>query len=242
MLMTRKETIRRIRLMIKGKLSAFDELNPPDSLCINLSGMILDDCSFRNFDLRYAIFTGASLRSADFTGADLYAANFESADLAFATFHSTVANRAKFTLATLMGASFIDAKLRNAKLTNGRINANFIGANLINASFANSDLSGADLSGAILDNIHLENTYLDWSSHDLLGYILAREAITLEQKKVAALVAAGDMFRMCWGDYVRELPGPELEWGLKVLANAATPNDPNIPKIVQQYMEKESLG
>lgn len=94
-----------------------------------------------------------------------------------------------------------------------------------------------DLYNANLSIANLSNVKLNWNSHDLLGEILARQAETLECVKLAALVAFGWRFGMCWDSFL-ELPTDEVEWGLSVLAEAASEDDPNVPKVIKDRMTK----
>ena len=117
----------------------------------DLSGMKLDDASFREADLQGCSLEAATLRDAMFVDADLRHANLEHADLA----------HADLSRAMLCNASLADANLRHANLDW----ADFSNARLDRADFTHANIEGVYFHEVSLQDVVLRGATWNQDTH-----------------------------------------------------------------------------
>lgn len=115
---------------------------------VNLSGVLLDGCSFESATLTYADLRDASLVRADLPSALLRWADLRAADLSYADLEDVDLSGASLSTANLTGAILMGAYVDGETELVG---VNFTDAILRGFKIVGADLSRADLSHALVE-------------------------------------------------------------------------------------------
>ena len=120
---------------------------------VNLDGLNLSQCDFRN-----CVIVSASLVKADLTGT-----NFENAKLLQSDFSNCILSGASLMNADLTCANFENANLQDVNFENATFsdtnfrNANFSNARLIKVDLSLSPLEGAIFEGALMSKFEIND-------------------------------------------------------------------------------------
>jgi len=128
---------------------------------------------------------------------------------------------ADLTGAHLRGADLTGAHLRGADLTGAYLRGAYLtGADLTGADLTGADLTGADLTGADLTKGQMK---INWSSHNLIGEILWREAKeNIDRQMLAAFISKKTDW--CWAEWIK-FQHPERKWAIQTLKGWITEGD-----------------
>lgn len=127
----------------------------------NLRGAIFEKSDLRNIDFENADLRGASFAKASLQGASLVGANLEGASMAFANLRGASLEKAnlqrsQFFATNLERASLIAADAKNADFATANLSFTSLEqANLLEVNLASTNLKGANLDGASLQNTSL---------------------------------------------------------------------------------------
>jgi hypothetical protein len=142
------------------------QIEYPQLLEADLTGVELIEFNFENADLRCAKLNGANLSGSSFKNADLRGAQFKNAYGRQAVFDGADLLEARMEESTFCLASFRNVQLASAILTRGTFRStDFSGSNLSWARFDDADLDGA--SGMMVSGTLVRGARFSQRSSDL---------------------------------------------------------------------------